>query len=113
MIESLKICTWKYRGLAALAALALAASAAAQTYSLAYIRNGDLWVRGPVGLGDRRITHTGLSSSPRFSADGQFIAFQDNGAVSVTVTDLRRILSNAGADGMTLAVPNPVKLVVP
>ena len=113
MIESLKICTWNYRGLAALAALALAASAAAQTYSLAYISNGDLWVRGPVGLRDRRITHTGLSSSPRFSADGQFIAFQDNGAVSVTVTDLRRILSNAGADGMTLALPNPVKLALP
>jgi Tol biopolymer transport system component len=68
---------------AASAAFALVTAANGQTLSIAYIANDDLWLRGGTDASARRLTHSGACKSPRFSADGSLIAFQDSDIVSV------------------------------
>jgi tricorn protease-like protein len=68
---------------ATMAALAPMTAAHGQTLSLAYISNGDLWLRAGPDLAARRLTRSGACKSPRFSADGSLIAFQGSGIVSV------------------------------
>lgn len=73
---------------------------------LAFVYAGDLWVANRDGSGARRITsHPGQESRPRFSPDGQWLAFSGeyDGNVDLFVMPVaggepRRLTSHPGAD---------------
>src|SRR5208282_3823535 len=67
--------------LAAVATLGISFPANGQTFSLAYISSGDVWFLGTINSAPKRLTRSGAAKSPHFSADGTFIAFQENGAI--------------------------------
>lgn len=78
--------------LAAVGALAVAFSAHSQTFSVAYISGGDVWVLGGVNGAPTRLTNSGACQSPRFSADASLIAFQENGTVRVVDVSKRNVI---------------------
>ena len=73
---------------------------------LAFVYAGDLWVAHSDGSGARRLTsHPGQESRPRFSPDGQWLAFSGeyDGNVDVFVMPVaggepRRLTTHPGAD---------------
>ncbi len=73
---------------------------------LAFVYAGDLWVANRDGSGARRVTsHPGAESRPRFSPDGQWLAFSGeyDGNVDLFVMPVaggspRRITTHPGAD---------------